>query len=261
VIRGAAHGGMHLTKNWSLLAFVEIAKVPGLESADIAMNDIPLIAYEPTFTAGLGIQGRFGGKSGGKVDDHIKINDKPEDVEVIEYAEVTGNITDETGKPVVGAKVSVKLAKVTGTGVSDDKGDFVVDKLPIGKTLKGVTNLDDTGAEVTVEVEGKKPVKQTLTLVKGKNPPQKLALEPLLPPGQIKAVVRAAGSGKPIAGATIKIEPSGVTATSAADGTLSIDLPPGTYKATATAAGFMEQTLDVLLDPKGVALKNFELRK
>lgn len=260
VIRGGAHAGMHVTKNWSLLAFVELAKVPGIDDADVALNVIPLIPYEPMITGGIGIQGRFGGKRAAG-DGHITINDKPQDVEVIEYAEVSGNVTDENGKPVVGAKVSVKLKKVTGTGVTDDKGDYVIEKLPIGKTLKGVTDLDDTAAEVTIEVDGKKPAKQTLTLAKGKNPVTKVALEPLLPPGQLRAVLRAAGSGKPIAGATVKIEPGGVTATSGADGTLSVDLPPGTYKATATAQGFQEQTLDVVIDPNGVALKNFELRK
>jgi len=137
----------------------------------------------------------------------------------------------------------------------------VVTQLPIGKTVKGATDLDDAAAEVTIEVDGKKPAKQTLTLVKGKNPIAKLALEPLLPPGQLKALLRAAGTGKPIPGAVVKIEPSGQTATAAADGTLQIDLPPGTYKATASAQGFKDQTLDVVIDPNGVALKNFELRK
>jgi len=260
LIRGGAHGGMHLTQNWSVLGYVEIAKVPGIDGADVAMNVIPLIPYEPMITFGIGVQGRFGG-SRRAADDHITTNKNPTDVEVIEYAEVTGNVTDENGKPVVGAKVSVKLKKVTGTGITDDKGDYVVEKLPIGKTIKGVTELDDTGAEVTIEVEGKKPATQTLTLAKGKNAISKLALEPLLPPGQLRAVLRAAGSGKPIAGATVKIEPGDITATSAADGTLSIDLPPGNYKATASAQGFKEQTLDVVIDPNGVALKNFELRK
>lgn len=261
VIRGGAHGGINLTKNWSALAFVEIAKVPGIDAADAAMNVIPLVPYEPMVTGGIGIQGRFGGAKRTAADDHITINKDQKDVEVIEYAEVTGNVTDENGKPVVGAKVSVKLTKITGTGVTDDKGDYAIEKLPIGKTIKGVTDLDDTGAEVTVEVDGKKPAKQTLTLAKGKNAVTKVALEPLLPPGQLRAVLRAAGSGKPIAGATLKIDPGGVTATSAADGTLSIDLPPGNYKATASAQGFKEQTLDVVIDPNGVALKNFELRK
>jgi len=261
LIRGGAHGGFNVTKNWSLLAFVEIAKVPAIEDADVAMNAIPLIAYEPMVTGGIGIQGRFGGPRKSKTDEHITQNKDPKDIEVIEYAELAGNVTDESGKPVVGAKVSVKLKKVTGTGTSDDKGDFVVTQLPIGKTFKGATDLDDTAAEVTIEVDGKKPAKQTLTLVKGKNPLAKVALEPLLPPGQLKAVLRAAGTGKPIGGATVKVDPGGQTATSAADGTLSIDLPPGTYKVTATADGYKEQTLDVVIDANGVALKNFELRK
>jgi hypothetical protein len=124
-----------------------------------------------------------------------------------------------------------------------------------------VTNLDDTGAEVTVEVEGKKPAKQTLTLSKNVNTVAPLVLEPLLPPGQLRSLLRAAGTGKPIAGATVKIDPGGMTATSAPDGTITIDLPPGTYKATASAPGFKEQTLDVVIETNGVALKNFELRK
>jgi hypothetical protein len=260
IIRGGAQGGYHITDNWSALVFVEVAKVPSIDDADVAMNAIPLIPYEPMITGGVGVQGRFGGAPT-RADTHITVNDDQKDVVVIEYAEVAGNVTDESGKPVVGAKVSVKLKKVTGTGITDDKGNYVVTQLPIGKTVKGVTDLDDAAAEVTIEVDGKKPSTQTLTLTKGRNALQKLALEPMLPPGQIKAVVRAAGSGKPIAGATVKVEPSGLTATSAADGTLSIDLPPGNYKATATAPGFKDQTLDVVIDPNGVALKNFELRK
>ena len=261
IIRGGANGGLHLTPNWSLLAFVEVAKVPGIDMADVAMNDIPLIAYEPMITGGIGISGTFGGTKK-KVDDHISINKDQKDVEVIETAEVSGNVVDEAGKPVVGATVSVKLKKITGTGKTDDKGDFVVDKLPIGKTVKGVTDLDDTGAEITIEVANKKPSTQTITLVKGKNAlPAKVALEPLLPPGELRSLVRAAATGKPIPGAIVKIDPGGETITAGPDGTLSINLPPGTYKATCTAPGFKEQTLDVVIDPNGVALKNFELRK
>ena len=260
VIRGGVHGGVHITPAWAVQAFVEVAKVPGIDAADAEMNAIPLIAYEPMITGGIGLVGRFGGTRATSPG-HITVNEVPADVEVIEYAEVSGTVTDENGTPVVGAKVTVKLQKVTGTGVTDDKGEYTVSQLPIGKTVKGVTALDDTGAEVTIEVEGKKPVTHTLTLAKGKNAVTKLALEPQLPAGQLRAVIRAAGTGKPIAGATVQIEPGGLTATSAADGTLSIDLPPGNYKATASAQGLKQQTLDVVIDPNGVALKNFELRK
>ena len=264
IIRGAVHGGFNVTKSISLLAFVELAKVAAIDDADVAMNDIPLIPYEPMVTGGIGVQGRFGG-AGKKGAGTITVNPDPKDIEKPELASISGNVTDETGKPVVGAKVTVKLRKVTGDNKTDDKGDWVVDNLPIGKTVKGVTDLDDATAEVTIEVQGKKPVTQTITLESGKNPIAKIALEPLLPPGQMKAVVRAAGSGKVIAGATVKLEGATLTtpmsATSAADGTLSVDIAPGTYKATASAPGFKDQTLDVVINANEVALKNFELHK
>jgi hypothetical protein len=227
--------------------------------SDVMANRITRIPYEPIVTGGIGLFGRFGG--GVRGGSSVTANDKPRTIEIPEYADVTGQVVDEAGKPVAGAKVTVKLKNNTGTAVTDATGSFTVQKLPIGKTVEGTTTLDDTAAEVTVAVDGKKPATQTLVLVKGPNTVAKLALEALLPPGQLRAVVRAAATGKPIAGATVKIEPGGLSGTSIEDGTLSIDLQPGTYKATATAAGFKPQTLDVTIDPNGVALKNFELAK
>jgi hypothetical protein len=149
----------------------------------------------------------------------------------------------------------------TGSGSSDAQGTTIA-KLAIGKTIDGQTTLDDTSAEVTVEVPGKKPKVTTLTLAKGTNAIAAITLDPVLPPGhRLKAVIRAAGTGKPIAGATVTIEPGGLTATTDADGNISIDLPPGTYKATASGTGFKAQTLDVVIEKDGVIVKNFELRK
>ena len=194
IIRGGAHGGLHLTDQWSLLAYVEGAKVPGLALGDVMTNDFALVPYEPVVTGGLALQARFGGPS--RDAGSITRNDRPEQITVIEYADVTGEVSDETGKPVVGARVTVKLENHSGTGVTDDKGVYRIVKLPIGKTVNGTTTLDDTGAEVTVEVEQKKPITSTLTLTRGANTVTKVTLEPALPPGQLRAVVRAAGSGK-----------------------------------------------------------------
>ncbi|HEU0029572.1 MAG TPA: carboxypeptidase regulatory-like domain-containing protein [Kofleriaceae bacterium] len=263
ILRAGANVGRHLTHQWSLYAFVQAAKVPSLNYADVMAGQVTIIPYEPLFTGGFTVAARFGGPSHAedKGKGTVTKNQTTSPIEVAELAEVTGTVTDDTGKPVVGAKVTIKLKANTGTAVTDDKGEYAVSKLPIGKTVDGKTTLDDTTAEVTIEVGGKKPSTSTITLGKGPNKVPKIALDPLLPPGQLRVLVRAAGTGKPIANATIKIEPGGQTATSGADGTLTLDLPPGTYKATASIAGFKDQTLDVVIETNTVAIKNFELRK
>ncbi len=258
LVRFGANAGYHITPEWSVLVFVEGAKVPHISAAELAANDVRLIAYEPTVTGGLGISGQFGGPK--KTSNNITAHD-PVDITVVETADVSGEVVDETGKPVVGAKVEVKAKNNTGTAVTDDKGAWTVSKLPIGKTEKGVTTLDDTGVEVSVTVDGKKPGKTTMTLVKGANTIAKLTLESVLPPGQLRGVIRSVVTGKPLPGATIKIEPGGKTATSGADGTFEVDLQPGTYKIKASAGGLADQDLDVTIDPNGVAIKNIELHK
>ena len=235
--------------------------MPAIDPDDLAADDFALIAYEPMITGGVGLQGRFGGERARRsgLAPHVQVNPERRDVAVIEYAELAGTVTDDAGQADRrrhghGEAQGAHRAPASPTR----EGEYTITAVPIGKTVNGVTTLDDTGAEVSVAVANKKPGSTTLTLVKGKNQLARIELAPLLPPGQLKVVVRAAATGKPLA-ATIQIEPGGITATSGADGTLSIDLPPGTYKATATAPGHKPQTLDVTVDPNGVAIKNFEL--
>lgn len=257
LVRFGATAGYHVTPTVSVLAYLQGAKVPGIDAAEVMANDIRLVAYEPMITGGLGLQARFGGP---KKDTSIVKIDGPA-IEVLETADVSGEIVDDAGNPVVGAKVTVKLKGHMGTGVTDEKGVYSVQKLPIGKTVSGVTTLDDTAAEVSVEVDGKKPASQTLTLVKGANQVAKLTLDPVLPPGQIRGLVRSVVTGRPLPGATISIAPGDTKITSGADGTFTVDLPPGQYKLTASSPGLKEQVLDVTVDPNGVAIKNIELSK
>ena len=258
LIRFGANAGYHITNEWSALVFVEGAKVPHISSTEVATNDIRLISYEPTITGGVGISGRFGGPKKG---DTGIISHPPIEITVVETADLTGEVVDETGKPVVGAKVEAKAKNNTGTAVTDEKGTYTISKLPIGKTVKGVTTLDDTGVEVEVNLEGKKPAKTSMTLTKGSNTVGKVTLESVLPPGQLRGVVRSVVTGRPLPGATITIEPGGKTATSGADGTFEVDLQPGAYKIKASASGLKDQELDVTIDPNGVAIKNIELHK
>lgn len=261
IFRGGLTAGFKLTDQFAALIFVEAAKVPGLSYGEVANNNaVVLIPYEPVFTGGLGFQARFGGPKAAA--GSVTRNNQPNTVEVIEYAEASGEVVDDSGKPVIGARVTVKLKNNTGSAVTDDKGAWKVERLPIGKTVDGKTTLDDTGAEITVEVENKKPAKSTLVLAKGGNAVPKLALESMLPPGQLRGLVKnLSAGGKAIAGATVKIEPGGKTATTDAEGKFQIDLPPGAYKITVTSPGLHEQQLDVTIDPNGVAIKNIDLHK
>jgi hypothetical protein len=263
IVRGGAMAGYAVTDAVTLVGFVEVARVPE-PTFDMTATQakVVLVPFEPTVTAGFGLQARFGGKAPARPGATVGPTEGPQPpITVIEMADVSGVVVDDIGKPVVGAKVVVRLKNHVGNTVTDDKGAFTIPRMPIGKTVDGRTDLDDTGAEVTVEVANKKPSTATLTLVKGANTIPRIVLDPMLPPGQLRAVIINVATSRPVAGATVTIEPGGVTATSGADGKFQVDLPPGHYKLTVTARGLAQQQLDVNIDPNGVAIKNIELHK
>jgi hypothetical protein len=261
ILRGGGLFGVAINDALSFIAYVEGAKVPGLSYSDVMNNRVVLVPYEPVITGGLGLQARFGGPKPVKAASQIVKNARPVPVTVVETADVTGTVVDEAGRPVVGAKITIKLKNNTGTAISDDKGTYVVTRMPIGKTVDGKTELDDTGAEISAEVANKKPGAATLTLVKGANMVPKIALDPMLPPGQLRAYIINVGTSRPVPGATVTIDPGGTTATSGPDGKFTVDLPPGHYKITVTARGLAQQQLDVNIDPNGVAIKNIDMHR
>ena len=261
IYRGGGMVGVAVNDAFSIIGYLEGAKVPSLSYTEVSQNKVTLVPYEPTVTGGVGLQARFGGTRRAAATSQIVKNVRPVAVTVIETADVTGTVVDEVGKPVVGARVTIKLKNNTGTAVSDDKGNYTIARLPIGKTVDGKTDLDDTGAEIAVEVANKKPGSATLTLGKGANTVPRIALDPMLPPGQLRGVILNLGNSRPVAGATVEIEPGSITATSGADGKFTVDLPPGHYKLTVTAKGLAQQQLDVNIDPNGVAIKNIDMHK
>jgi len=261
ILRGGVQLGVAVSDAFTVIGFIEAAKVPGLAYSDVMAGDVVLVPYEPLVTGGLGLQVRFGGRGRAAGTSHVVKNVTPSAVSVIETADAAGIVFDDAGKPVVGAKVTIKLKNHTGTAVTDGKGAYTIAKLPIGKTAGGRTVLDDTAAEVLAEVANKRPGSTTLTLGKGANAVPPLTLEPMLPPGQLRAVIINVATSRPVAGATVTIDPGGVTATSGPDGKFTVDLPPGLYKLTVTARGLAPQELDVNIEQNGVAIKNIELHK
>jgi hypothetical protein len=83
----------------------------------------------------------------------------------------------------------------------------------------------------------------------------------VLPPGELRGVVRSLPGGKSVSGATITVVGTKQKAETDSDGVFKILLAPGQYKIKVTSKGLKDQELDVTVDPNGVAIKNIDLQK
>ncbi len=268
--RGGVSGGYHLNDMFAVLAYAEMARSPYITLAQVADNNIPLVPYEPVFTVGLGLSAQFGNT---RADARFKgcayTSEGCPAVETPIVADISGVVTDDGDRPVVGAKVSLKLANVTVDPVATDSaGKYTFKAVRIGtqavatSSKPAVHRIDETNATVSVEVDGKKPGTATVAkLEEGTTTVPVIKLDPLLPPGQLRGVVHQLPSGKAIERASIAIAPGNAKAETGADGTFTIDLAPGSYKITVKAPGFASQDLDVTIETNGVAIKNIDLHK
>jgi len=268
--RGGVSGGYHINDLFSVLAFAAMAKSPYITIAQTLDNNIPLVPYEPVFTIGLGLSAQFGNS---KAEAQFKgCAYTPEGCPAVEtpiVADISGSVTDDSDKPVVGAKVALKLANVTVDPVATDStGKYVFKGARIGTQAEATTSkpavhrIDETNATISVEVDGKKPGTATIAKLDeaGTTVPV-IKLEPLLPPGQLRGVVHQLPSGKAVERATVTVSPGNAKAQTSSDGTFSIDLAPGSYKITVKSPGFASQDLDVTIETNGVAIKNIDLHK
>jgi hypothetical protein len=268
IFRGGLTAGYHINEQFSALVFVEAAKVPGINDAQIDDGNVPLVPYEPIFTGGIGVQARFGGSKAvapSFVERDCAKRNPPDcpDVKVPIFTEVTGTVVDNAGRPVIGARVSLtlKLSQVSPV-VTDEHGTFVFKGVPIGHSVGNKPAIEEMAGEVTVEVSNMKPGRATIAqLAEGSNAVPPITLEPVLPPGELRGVVRSLPGGKAVAGATIVVVGGEGKAETASDGTFDMLLAPGQYKIKVTAKGLKDQQLDVTIDPNGVAIKNIDLRK
>jgi hypothetical protein len=269
-IRGGVTAGFHITDAISAFVFMEAAKAPGVNLAQVMANNIPLVPYEPIFTGGIGLAARFGA-SGGASAPKLKpcaLRNPPDcdPITVPITTELAGTVTDAAGKPIVGAKVLLTLSKsqVEPT-VTDEKGAYVIKGARIGQTVKvdgaEKETIDETAGEVSVSAGGYKPNKATVpTLAKGSNQVPVIILDAETPPGELRGVIRSLPGGKPLQGATVEVEPGGQKVESQADGTFQINLAPGSYKIKVSAPGKRTQELDVTIETNGVAIKNIDLQ-
>ena len=279
IARGAVMGGYRINDMFSAIAYVELAKVPGIEYSQVAMNAIPIIPYEPVVTGGIGIQARFGATKrracpagtelvGGQCQPIVKpCEERGPDAcpRVPIMTDLGGTVVDEDGKPIAGAKVTIKLAKTEVPPVVTDQTGAYKARIRIGDTIKHTQpkpdedSIDETTATVTVEVDKKKPSTKTVSPLKKDGNVVETARLESIQSGQLKVIATRSG-GKPLAGVSVAVGDR--KAVTDSDGVAVIELAPGSYKVTLKATGFKTQELDFTIEPpNGLTVKQAEMQK
>lgn len=263
-MRGRLGVGYWVTPKLAVYGFGQGGKSDGVTASAIAAGLIPLVPYESTFVAGAGLSLAFGGpaRKGFVVattrcahpenPDPNDPADKDCPPKVQATAHVSGQVRDDGGQPMAGATIAIAVADKRGSANTDTKGRYMIGDLPIGD------------AKIDVLVDGKKPFSRGVVLVAGANAIDDIVLETVLPPGELRGVVRAQSTGRPVMAkieiaATEKVPAKNVTP--AADGTFAIELPPGTYTVAITADGYAAQSISVVIPANNVLIKNVDLVK
>ncbi len=237
-MRVGAEARWHLGGTTWLRAGTEV----GLSSAPPVDVGEPLAPVEPRVAAWLGLAYRFDRPAPRRVE--IATDPPPPDPPPApKVATVEGVVVDPSGVPVAGATVSIGDRTAT-TGAD---GAFRFEELPLGE------------ATVAATAEGFRPRSAPVT-VAAPSATVRVLLEPDLPPGQIRGLVRTL-AGKPIASATVRVEPLGTEITAGADGGFRVDVPPGEYSVVVGAPGYESQTRRLRVDQDGVTVINVELRR
>lgn len=150
--------------------------------------------------------------------------------------------------PVGGAQVEV-TSDVDGSvhaATTDDDGLWRLEGLPLGE------------AHYRIVADGLEPFEGTLVITGDMPVEASSALTRPLPQGEIRGVIQAS-SGRPIA-ARITIRPLERELTADAEGTFTIEVPPGAYDVVIAAPGHRTQTRRVRVEERGVLVLNVQLR-
>src|SRR5205807_10094719 len=119
---------------------------------------------------GVGLEVRFGGPKRAvmTVEKDCHKHNPPDcpAVKVPIMAEISGTVVDQGDKPIVGAKVSLTLKNSQVPAVAtDEKGAYSFKDVPIGTSIDNVPKIEESGIEVDVAVDGKKPGKASVASV------------------------------------------------------------------------------------------------
>ncbi len=210
----------------------------------------PLVDVEPLLSASIGIVFRPGApvteRAPAPPPEETPAPTETAAVPAPTSASFKGRVTSAAGAPLAHAQVRLARPGEEPHGAeTDDDGRFELPDIPLGAATLDVQAQGYTTAHRDISVDA---VSAAVSI----------ALDPAIPPAQIRGLVRDF-AGKPVA-ATVVIEPLGTAATVRPDGGFEIEVKPGAYEVVITAKGYAPQRRKVTVEPQGVTLLNVDLR-
>jgi hypothetical protein len=157
------------------------------------------------------------------------------------------SLLDDHGQPRSGARVTLQR---------DGREQTLSEKEPGSYALQGT---EPGRAKLRIVADGFEPVEKDIELGAGAPLRLGVSVEPTLPPGQVRGLVRTF-AGKGLA-ANVRVEPLGVEAQSDADGFFQIDVPPGEYEVVIESPGYAPQRRKATVVKQGVVIVNADLAK
>lgn len=157
-----------------------------------------------------------------------------------------GRVVDADGAPLGGAQVRLEVGdEIVAEAQTDEEGRFALEGHP------------DEPAALVVAAEGFE--ERRLELAPGTSPPAAVALQPEVPMGELRGLVRSF-SGRPLR-ATIRVTPGDTEVRTSAEGRFELPLEEGSYEVVIDARGYRQQDRTVEVERGGVTVLNVELRR
>jgi thermitase len=158
---------------------------------------------------------------------------------------ITGTVTDAgSGSPIAGATVT----DGTRTTTTDASGEYIIAGVP------------PATYQVTASKAGYESSSLTVTVSEGNTAATDLSLTRIIVPGTITGRVSDAGSGSPIAGATVT-DGTRTTTTDASGEYTIAGVPPGTYQVTASKEGYESSSLTATVSEGNTAPADLALTR
>lgn len=155
------------------------------------------------------------------------------------------HVTGEDGVAIPKATVEIRTAAAPRVAEPGANGDYRFGALPLGDVT------------VSVNADGFVAAEQPVHVAADTRAPVQVKLRATPPSGQLRGLIRSF-AGKGLA-ASILVEPIGTQANADAQGTFTLDVPPGDYEVVIRADHFKEQRRKVHVAENGVTILNADL--